>query len=66
MGFIDCDAHVWETDQTWAYLRPDEEQFRPAVAQVDSGMGLPFKFWLVQDQRVIRNDGVSPHQNEQQ
>jgi predicted TIM-barrel fold metal-dependent hydrolase len=66
MGFIDCDAHVWETDQTWDYLRPGEEQFRPQVAEVPSAEGIPFRFWLVQDQRVIRNDGVSLHLSTEQ
>ena len=49
MGYIDCDAHVWETDRTWDYLLPGEEQFRPAVAEVPSAEDLPFRFWLVQD-----------------
>jgi predicted TIM-barrel fold metal-dependent hydrolase len=66
VGYIDCDTHVWETDATWAYLRPGEEAFRPAVAEVAAAAGPPFRFWLVQDQRVIRNDGVSPHQTEVQ
>lgn len=64
MGYIDCDTHVWETDQTWAYLRPGEEQFRPAVAEVASGTDIPYRFWLVQDQRMVRNDGASPHQTD--
>ncbi len=66
MGFIDCDTHVWETDQTWAYLRPEEAAFRPAVAEVATSGDIPFRFWLVQDQRVIRNDGANPHLTEQQ
>jgi uncharacterized protein len=66
VGYIDCDTHVWETDRTWAYLRPEEAQFHPQVAEVASGKEIPFRFWLVQDQRVIRNDGASPHQTEAQ
>ena len=31
MGFIDCDSHVIETEQTWSYLGRDEAQFRPQV-----------------------------------
>jgi hypothetical protein len=66
VGYIDCDTHVWETDHTWAYLRPEEESFRPAVAEVATETGVPFRFWLLQDQRVIRNDDASPHLTEQQ
>jgi predicted TIM-barrel fold metal-dependent hydrolase len=66
VGYIDCDTHVWETDQTWTYLRPEEEQYRPAVAEVPTPSGVPFRFWLVQDQRVMRNDGISPHLTEAQ
>ena len=66
MGYIDCDTHVWETDQTWAYLRPGEEQFRPAVAEVAGPNSIPFRFWLVQDRRVIRNDGIHPLLTEEQ
>jgi predicted TIM-barrel fold metal-dependent hydrolase len=65
VGYIDCDTHVWETEKTWAYLRPEEEQFRPAVAEVASGIDVPYRFWLVQDQRMVRNDGASPHQTDQ-
>lgn len=66
MGYIDCDAHVWETDKTWDYLLPGEEQYRPAVAEVASARDMPFRFWLVQDQRVLRNDGDNPHLTDQQ
>ncbi|HUE08181.1 MAG TPA: amidohydrolase family protein [Acidimicrobiales bacterium] len=66
MGYIDCDAHVWETDETWDYLQAGEEQFRPAVAEVASATDLPFRFWLVQDQRVLRNDGDNPHLSDAQ
>jgi hypothetical protein len=28
MAVIDADTHVIETDQTWNYLDPSEQQFR--------------------------------------
>src|SRR5499427_2331038 len=31
MAVIDADTHVIETDQTWSYLDPSEQQFRPVV-----------------------------------
>ena len=29
MGFIDVDSHVLELPETWNYLDPKEEHFRP-------------------------------------
>jgi len=29
MGFIDVDSHVLEVPETWNYLDPKEEHFRP-------------------------------------
>ncbi len=31
MAVIDADTHVIETDHTWSYLDPSEQQFRPVV-----------------------------------
>ena len=31
MAVIDADTHVIETDQTWNYLDPSDQQFRPVV-----------------------------------
>src|SRR2546425_58244 len=31
MAVIDADTHVIETDHTWNYLDPSEQQFRPFV-----------------------------------
>jgi uncharacterized protein len=31
MGYIDCDTHVIETEQTWDYFDPSEIQFRPMM-----------------------------------
>jgi predicted TIM-barrel fold metal-dependent hydrolase len=30
MGFIDADAHVDETEQTWEYMEADERRFKPS------------------------------------
>ena len=29
MAVIDADTHVIETDHTWSFLEPSEQQFRP-------------------------------------
>jgi predicted TIM-barrel fold metal-dependent hydrolase len=31
MGYIDCDTHVIEPEQTWDYLDPAERRFRPMI-----------------------------------
>ena len=31
MAVIDADTHVIETEHTWDYLDPSEQQFRPIV-----------------------------------
>jgi len=33
MGFIDCDAHIIETSETWSYLDRNEEAYRPRRAE---------------------------------
>jgi len=30
MGFIDADAHVDETEQTWEYMGPEDRRFKPS------------------------------------
>ena len=37
MGFVDCDSHVLEVPQTWDYLDPGEEHFRPQIARFEDG-----------------------------
>jgi predicted TIM-barrel fold metal-dependent hydrolase len=37
MGFIDVDSHVLEVPETWDYLDPKEEHFRPQVARFEEG-----------------------------
>jgi uncharacterized protein len=31
MGYVDCDTHVIEVDQTWDYFDPGEREFRPMI-----------------------------------
>src|ERR1700755_1537233 len=41
MGFMDCDSHVLEVPETWDYLDPKEEHFRPPFAPFEGGAGVP-------------------------
>jgi uncharacterized protein len=31
LGFIDADAHIDETEETWTYVLPSEERYRPVL-----------------------------------
>jgi predicted TIM-barrel fold metal-dependent hydrolase len=37
MGFIDVDSHVLEVPETWNFLDPKEEHFRPQIARFEEG-----------------------------
>jgi hypothetical protein len=37
MGFIDTDSHVLETSDTWSFLEPSEEHFRPQILEFEPG-----------------------------
>jgi len=37
MGFIDVDSHVLEVPETWNFLDPKEEHFRPQIARFEDG-----------------------------
>jgi predicted TIM-barrel fold metal-dependent hydrolase len=37
MGFIDADSHVLETPDTWSFLDPSEEHFRPQILEFEPG-----------------------------
>ena len=53
MGFIDADAHVDETVQTWDYIDPELERFRPVLFDPPGGNGFlarddrPHGMWLI-------------------
>src|SRR5713226_578476 len=44
---IDTDAHVIETEQTWSYLQPHEERYRPLL--VASEKHRTREYWVVMD-----------------
>jgi predicted TIM-barrel fold metal-dependent hydrolase len=44
---IDADAHVIESEQTWAYLQPDEVQWRPLL--VGSAANPTQQYWVIQE-----------------
>jgi uncharacterized protein len=43
MGYIDCDTHVIESEQTWDYFDPGDRQFRPMINGT---------YWTVEDHIV--------------
>jgi uncharacterized protein len=45
MPTIDADAHVVETMQTWEYLEPSEQQFRPQIVRPQGESSR--EFWLI-------------------
>ncbi len=56
MPVIDADTHVDETEATWDFLAPDEEQFRPTTevpANPDPSR-LPARYWRIDGRRQLR------------
>lgn len=57
MGFIDCDSHVIESDDTWSYLSQAELQYKPIRVQlpaappgaVKRAPAPPVGIWMVGD-----------------
>jgi predicted TIM-barrel fold metal-dependent hydrolase len=47
---IDSDAHVIESEQTWSYLEPSEERFRPILVGSEQRPGQ--QYWLVHEKIV--------------
>jgi uncharacterized protein len=61
MGYIDCDAHVYENDRTWDYLDPSERHYRPVTLRnPDTGT----EAWIVGDMRFARNDHLLGYDEE--
>ena len=50
---IDADAHVIEAEETWDFLAPDEQRWRPVSLTGSGGE----KFWLVDGQMFSREAG---------
>jgi uncharacterized protein len=57
MGYIDCDAHVYEGDAAWDYLDPKEREYRPRTLR-DSE--LEYEHWFINGQMAIRGDRYHP------
>lgn len=57
MGFVDCDSHVLESEDTWSYLATNELQYKPFKVQIPQAPpgavkrapAPPVSIWLVQD-----------------
>ncbi len=67
MMAIDADAHVIETEQTWAYLDPDDRKYGPLLvapsAESNRGGRLPLRGGNSERQRSPRlpqGDGKWP------
>jgi predicted TIM-barrel fold metal-dependent hydrolase len=71
MGYVDCDAHVVECDETWDYFDPSERHYRPMRVSADrvrrAGDDSPHhagsnfaELWLLDDAwcGVVPPDGV--------
>ena len=56
MPIIDADTHVDETEDTWAYLEPGEEQFRPETAYPENQdpSRPPMRYWVIDGKRHLR------------
>jgi predicted TIM-barrel fold metal-dependent hydrolase len=53
---IDADTHVDETEETWEYLTPDEQEFKPVVGYPSNPdpKRLTQHFWVIQGDRQPR------------
>lgn len=60
MIVIDADAHVMESEQTWAYLEPEYHARRPVVVTLpeDTSLGVFNAAWLIDEK--INVFGASP------
>ncbi len=62
MGFIDADAHVDETIETWDYVLPEEARYKPYLLEPPNGKGFlardkrPHKLWMVAGQLRLKRD----------
>ena len=58
MGFVDCDSHLIEGEETWSYLDPSEQMYQPMLTQLPKAASFagqtlttsqPDEFWLAGD-----------------
>jgi predicted TIM-barrel fold metal-dependent hydrolase len=61
VGYVDSDAHVYESDAAWDHLDPNEREFRPrTMRDADSQAEL----WFVSGQLAVRGDRYHPTDDE--
>src|SRR5438270_7756280 len=56
MGVIDADTHVDETEATWEYIQPGEEEYKPystEPANPDPNRR-PTRYWMIDGRRQMR------------
>ena len=56
MHIIDADTHIDETEDTWAYLREEELQFKPTTtypSHIDPSKPST-RYWMIDGHRQIR------------
>lgn len=58
MATIDSDAHVIECEETWSFLRRDEQEMAPVLIDVPDLPGPDQKFWII-DGRLIAQRPIS-------
>jgi predicted TIM-barrel fold metal-dependent hydrolase len=61
MRVIDCDTHVDETEDTWAWMEPGEEAFKPTTAFPSNPdpARQPSRYWMIdghRQPRFVRDD----------
>jgi hypothetical protein len=60
MGYIDCDSHVIECEDTWDYFDPDERQYRPVTLDIPAreNNGRPGQLYVIGDSICRRYGGT--------
>jgi len=51
VGFLDCDTHVVECDETWDHFDPSERQYKPVPIELPTRLinGEPLRLYLIGD-----------------
>ena len=72
MGSIDADAHVYECEETWAYLSAEETRFTPVVTTQSWGPDprniehSPTEYWVVDNRYHPKNRNIMPDTSPEQ
>ena len=61
MATIDADAHVIETDQTWSYMQPEEQRFKPVTVAPTATEGGHQRYWIIDGQLRARGGSERSH-----